>query len=52
MRASTGGRLVPDRQPLPLFPPGRLGIKPPTPPAVEVCLEDPSPAVLLLVADF
>ena len=50
VRASTGGRLVPYRRPLPLFPPCRLGIKPPTRPAVEVCLEDPSPTVLLLVA--
>lgn len=44
------GALSPERRPLPFFPPGLFGIKPPTPPAVEVCLEDPSPAVLLLVA--
>ena len=50
VRASTGGRLVPGAAAASLFTPGRLGIKPPTPPAVEVCLEDPSPVVLLLVA--
>ena len=49
VRASTGGRLVPYWRPLPLFLHCRLGIKPPTRPAVEVYLEDLLPTVLLLL---